>query len=462
MTEGIHYSKKLEIAVLGACLLEKTAIGRVYGSVEIQNFYSDDNKLVFAEMVEMFDKNIPIDCITVWQRMTEKGLHLHAGGVAYYLTRLTNDVVSTAHLEYHSAVLREMWRKRELERITRGGIDPTQNAASQLSQLHRSLLDIQGGDFKKDWHSMEELIYDLIVYQNNIKDGKVKPITTGFKSIDKLNGGFYAGQLIVVGARPSMGKSALIGKMALNMAKSGSKVGIISLEMDNNQIAARLASVETDISFQSIFRNLFNDVNEQDRFFSIVSNQSSKLPIYVSDKTKVDVTEIKAKAYKLKSRAGCDCIIVDYLQLIDTVQANKNYNREQEVAKISRGLKLLAIELEIPVVVVCQLNREQTKRAAKDRYPRESDLRESGAIEQDADAILLLHRDWKAGYEVDANGNTTEFEADLLGVKWRNGATFHLKLDFDPPKMKFTEQSAMGSWKPVTNFQEKEKDESPF
>jgi replicative DNA helicase len=461
MRDGIDFSKKLESAVLGACLLEKTAIGRTYGIITKENFYSDDNKKVYGVMAEMFDKNIPIDCVTVWQQMLSETLH--AGNTAYYLTTLTNDVVSTAHLEYHCFILKEMWRKRELERITKSGLDPDLDTREQLSKINQQLRDLQGGDYKKEWYSMDELMFDLVQHQQNVSDGSIKFITTGFKQIDNLNGGFTAGQMIVVGARPSMGKSALIGKMAVEMAKQGKRVGIISLEMDNNQIAARLASVETDISFQSIYRNLFDDQNQQDRFIRIISNEASKLPIYVSDKTQVDVNEIKAKASKLKSHKGCDCIIVDYLQLIESSGTNKNYNREQEVSKISRGLKLMAVEMEMPVIVVCQLNREGTKRTGKDRLPRESDLRESGAIEQDADAILLLHRDFKAGIEVDENGNSTEFEADLLGVKWRNGAAFHIKLDFDPPKMKFSEQSAMRSWKPVpAPIIEKANSDNPF
>jgi replicative DNA helicase len=461
MKEGIEFSKKLESAVLGACLLEKTAVGRTYGTVTAECFYADDNKKIYKALVEMFDKNLPIDCLTLWQYMGDETLH--AGNTAWYLTRLTNDVVSTAHLEYHCHILKEMWRARELERITSKGIDASISTKEQLQRLNEEIRDIQGGDFKKDWYAMDELMYDLVQHQQNIASGNVKFLTTGFHAIDNLNGGFSAGQMIVVGARPSMGKSALIGKMAIQMAKQGKKVGVISLEMDNNQIAARLASVESDISFQSIYRNLFDDQLQQERFMNIISNQSAKLPIYVSDKTKVDVNEIKAKAAKLKSFKGCDCIIVDYLQLIETTSSNKNYNREQEVSKISRGLKLMAVEMDIPVVVVCQLNREGTKRTAKERLPRESDLRESGAIEQDADAILLLHRDWKAGYETDPDtGNSTEFEADLLGVKWRNGATFHLKLDFDPPKMKFSEQSAVRTWRPAPEIAEKANSDNPF
>lgn len=454
MTEGIHFSRRLEVAILGACLLEKTAVGRTYGLLDVQSFYTDDNKKIYGMLVEMFDKNIPIDCLTVWQRMMQRKQTLHAGDVGYYLMSLTNEVVSTAHLEFHCHVVHEMWRKRAVERITSQGVDSSQDVRVQISRLSEELRDLQGGEWKKDWFTMEELMMRLATHQQQIKEGNVTFLTTGFRRIDELNGGFFNGQLIVVASRPSMGKSALVGKMAVKMARQGKRVGIVSLEMDNVQIAARVAALETSISFQSIYRNLFQDQEEQAKFHRIISNQTVTLPIYVSDKTRVDVNEIKAKAAKLRNLWGCDCIIVDYLQLVESTVTNKNYNREQEVAKISRGLKLLANDMEIPVIMVCQLNREGAKRSMKDRFPKESDLRESGAIEQDADAILMLHRDWKAGYEQDEKGGSTELEADLLGVKWRNGALFHLKLDFHPQTMNFEERSVIRGYAPVAEAAE--------
>jgi replicative DNA helicase len=189
-----------------------------------------------------------------------------------------------------------------------------------------------------------------------------------------------------------------------------------------------------------IFRNLFNDESEHQIFYDRITKHN--LPVYVSDKTKVDVNEIRAKAWKLRHKKGLSCLIIDYLQLVES-STNKNYNREQEVAKISRGLKLMAMEMDIPVIVLCQLNRSVTSRKGKDRFPQLSDLRESGAIEQDADVVLMLHRDWMSGYEVHPEtSQSTEFDADLLGVKWRNGATFHLELDFNPQLMKFSEKGA--------------------
>lgn len=462
MKEGIHYSTEIESAVLGICLLEKDAFGRTYKAVDDQSFYVIDNQTVYRSFSEMNDKSIPIDLLTTWEYMTSQNITLNwKPGIAAYLSKLSMSVVNSAHLEYHCHLIKKMWRKRELEKLTTSGIDTTGDERKQIYELNQQLNDILGTDAKKDWQSMDELMFNLMVHQQDMKTGKKTFVTTGFRAIDRANGGFTGGQMIVLGARPSVGKSALMGKIALSAATKGHKVGIISLEMNNTEIAGRLASMETDVEFWKIYRNLFDDEAQGQRFYNIVSNRSINLPIYVSDKTKVDINEIKSKAAKLKHTHGLDLLMIDYLQLIDGTTENKNYNREQEVAKMSRGIKLLANDMNIPIVVLCQLNRAVTHRSAKDRYPKLSDLRESGAIEQDADIVMMLHRDYLSGYEVNPDtGSSTERTADLLGVKWRNGAQFHLPLDFEPEKMKFSEQQH-GTLIPVT-YQKEENEEEPF
>lgn len=445
MKNGIHHAVDIERVVLGACLLEQTAFGRTYGLVDEQTFYHSDHQAVYGCMLEMYRNSIPIDLRTVWERLTEKNIRITAPNVAYFLATLTMDVVNSAHVEYHCHLLKKMWRKRELTKLTRSGFDASDDERKQIRQLSNQLSDILGTDVKKEWKTMDELIFDLIVHQEDIKAGKKTFITSGFGAIDRENGGFSPGQMIVIGARPSVGKSALMGKMAIAMAQAANKVGIISLEMNNTEVAGRLAALDTDIEFWKIYRNLFDDESQHKRFYDVVSKKTVNLPIYVSDKTKVDLNEIKAKAAKLKHEHGLDVLMIDYLQLMDSQpDGNRNYNREQEVSKISRGLKVLFMEMNIPGIVLCQLNRESAGGKGKDRYPKLHHLRESGAIEQDADVVLMLHRDWMVDYkehtEGDKAGLSTEFEADLLGLKWRNGALFHLSLDFDPQKMKFSEK----------------------
>lgn len=441
MINNVHYSKELEEAVIGACLLEQTGFGRTYGLITEEDFYFDDNKAVYSFMAGMFKDSVPIDMITVSVLMDEKGVKVKYVNIPALLCHITTSIVSTAHIEYHCYLLKNMWRKREIEKLTNSGADHTIEAKEQLQYINEQVLNIEGNQIKKEWHTMDELMYELIKHQDQVKSGEKQFITTGFKAIDKENGGFSEGNLIIIGARPSVGKSALMGKMAMTIAKAGKKVGIISLEMNNVEIAARLSSLETDIEFYRIYRNLFEDEKQGQRFYEIVSTDLASLPIFVSDKTKVDLNEIKAKAAKLKRSNGLDILMVDYLQLVGSSMENRNFNREQEVARISRGLKLLAMEMKIPIVVLCQLNRNSTLRKGTGRYPQLSDLRESGSLEQDADVVMMLHRDWLLeGFQQDANGLSTEFKADLLVQKWRNGATCHLELEFEPKKMKFKEQ----------------------
>lgn len=460
--KNIHYSQELEQAILGACLLEKLAMGRTYGVIEPESFYFESHQVVYRAIKEMYDSSLPIDCYTVADYIT---VHMNTPFIQeeeslLFVCRLTNLVVSSAHLEYHCHIVKEMWRRRRVIELRSTVSDETDTRIS-IQQINEELQRISSTEFRQDWYDMEELMFNLMLHQNKMANGEKSFVTTGFKKVDKLNGGFYNGQMVVIGARPSVGKSALMGQMAIKMAQSGKKVGIISLEMNNNEIAARLSSIETSIDFSLIFRDIARDEELHKRFYDQIRTTLIKLPIFLSDKTKVNVPEIKAKAIKLKATKGCDCIMIDYLQLIDSHTDNKNYNREQEVAKMSRGLKLMAQELDIPVIVLCQLNRAVTGRAYKDRFPKLSDLRESGSIEQDADVVMFIHRDFMSGFTVDEENNSTELTADLLGTKWRNGATFHLPLDFDPPKMKFSERMEFKGYTPVNSVLPTEKD-MPF
>lgn len=454
----IHYGLDLEAAILGACIIEANAFGRTYGLIDQECFYSTGNGIIYGAMKAMYDSSIPIDTYTLLDYIVKQGHEkIDRHDPLYFILTRTNGVVSSAHLEYHCHLVKEMWQRRKILEIKYSKLDSDIDPKKNIDDLSEQIRKVLGTEYKRDWYDMSELIYNLMKHQSEMVSGTKTFVTTGFKKVDNLNGGFYNGQMIVIGARPSVGKSALMGQMALKMARSGKKVGIISLEMNNTEIAARLSSIETGIDFGRVFRDIANDESLHRRFYDKVSRETINLPIYISDKTKVNVNDIRAKAVKLKSTKGCDCIMIDYLQLIDSTGDNRNYNREQEVSKMSRGIKLMAMELNIPVITLCQLNRNVTGRTYKDRLPKLSDLRESGAIEQDADVVMFVHRDYMSGWQVDESGNSTEFEADLLAAKWRNGATFHLQLDFDPPKMKFSEKSGFTNYVPIETG-----DDQPF
>lgn len=451
LKQNIHYSWELESAVIGITMMEKTAFGRTHGLIDREVIYYDDNRVVYEAISELYQLGLPIDELTVIDRlMNVKGIAAFGtDNVPYYVTKLTNLVCSGAHLEYHCLILKRMWMEREVIKLTHGGLKLDGDISGKLIQLQTAIQRIKSGDYQKEWYDMVELMIGLLKHQEEIATTGGNWIKTGIRELDERNGGFYGGQLIVIGARPSVGKSAFMGQIAMNMAAQGKKVGIISLEMTNNEIAGRLAAIDTDIDYSIIFRNLFFDENQRQRFYNRVASATSELPIYVSDKTRVNAMDIRAKADKLKASKGLDFLFIDYLQLISADQPS-NKNRENIVAEISRSCKLMAKELNIPVCELCQLNRAVTHRKGDDRYPNLSDLRESGSIEQDADVVMFIHRDWAMGITQDENGNSTDGNADLIVRKWRNGASnLHIPMGFDGPKMKFILNNQQNKWRAI-------------
>lgn len=462
--KDIHYSIHLESAILGIAMLESGSFGKIYGMVEEDCFYVSGHKIVFSALKEMYSNGVPIDVATVIDYISRvKGVSvIDSYNTAYFVIRITNDVVSSAHMEYHAYIVKTMWMEREIIKLTHSGVNGMSgDVRDKIYNLQKKLQSLQEKTAQHDWVDMTQLMVDLYRHQDSITKTGGIGLKTGVKTLDKENGGFHPGQLVVIGARPSVGKSALVGGMAVDIAKNNKTVGIVSLEMSNTEIAARLASYDTNTDFNVIFRALYFDTRQRDELYNKIGQSTSTLPIYVTDKTDVNVVEIRAKAEKLKSLHGLDCLMIDYLQLVEAPEGF-NRNRENEIAQMSRSCKIMAKEMNIPVILLCQLNREVTKRKGAERYPQLSDLRESGSIEQDADVVMFLHRDWMAGFEQDENGNSTERQADLVVRKWRNGKNnFIIPLDFDPPKMKFTERSSLNSFvMPTVNHNQH--DDNPF
>lgn len=446
-----HYSADLERGILGACILEREAFGRIYTFLEPDCFYYKVNQDIFTTIRDMYINGIPIDLFTVNDQLQRvKGLtHVEHYSVDALLTKLTMDVVNSTHIEYHAYLVKIMWMEREIIRITTGGHKMEGDAKSKIAELQDKLQSLQQKSAVHDWADMTQLIVSLYQHQEEMKLSGGIGISTGISQIDRENGGFHPGQMVVIGARPSVGKSALAGTIALHVAKTGKPVGIISLEMSNVEIAARLTALDTDTDFNVLYRGLYADERQTQELYRKIGNETANIPIYVTDKTNVSIVEIRAKADKLKSLHGLDMLIIDYLQLIDVPEAS-NRTRENEISKVSRYCKIMAKEMNIPVVLLCQLNRDSTKRHGEARYPQLSDLRESGSIEQDADVVMFLHRDYMSGVPQNEQGESTEYQADLVIRKWRNGnSNLIIPLDFDPPKMKFTTRLQSGSWKPV-------------
>jgi replicative DNA helicase len=446
--KGIHYSIELEEAVLGSAIMHPQNMGRIYGHVKAEYFHNEIHQHIFKILAKMFTTGYPIDCLTVADFIFRRNKVVMADNISvgWWIAQVTKRVTgeTNTHLEFWCEILAEMHFQRELITLTQAGINTDYDSRQMIAEINEKLNSLSKKSIGGDWLDATQLVINLYDHQEEMARTGGMGVQTGFLSIDRINGGFHKGQSIIMASRPSTGKSAFSGQVCLNMAKSGKKVGVISLEMDNVEIAARMAAIDTDIDFNKIYRNLFSDQRERDIFYERVNNSFANLPIFISDKTGVDIYEIRAKAAKLKADNGIDILMIDYIQLVDSVD-KKGRNREQEIAEISRGVKIMAKQLEIPVIILAQLNRQVTQRKGEDRYPYLSDLRESGSLEQDADVVMFLHRDYMMGITQDPNGESTENQADILIRKWRNASLAHIKLGFDAPKMRFFETDSIAT-----------------
>jgi replicative DNA helicase len=448
-----HYNKQMERAILGACLIEKSAITRLYGLVEPEHFYEDANKFICERLFEMWRSGVPIDTLMVAQTINHtEWAKISPDPIAWYLTVLINNVASSAHLEAHSLILRQLFANRATLMI-KMGIDVNQDGLEALMTLKSQIEGVFKFNTSDDWVGIDEvLISGLVAHMDEVKGKDVLGVRSGFPTLDKISSGFQAGQLIVIGARPSVGKSAFAGKIANEAAKQGNAVGIITLEMPNEQLGARLVSLESDIEFWRIWRNKLNE----DQYAKVMRDMGNmaQLKISFSDHSGVSMSGIRAKAEKLKARNGLDMLIIDYLQLVDP-DNSKGSNREREVAKMSLGFKRMAMELEIPVILLAQLNRG-SETGGGDKKPRLHNLRESGAIEQDADIVIMLHRDKLEEQDLKSKGSFGPYDASLIVEKNRNGACGEIPIKFDDAKMKFFEDSF--SFAPLSNHQENNDD----
>lgn len=434
----IHYDRALEAASLGACLLEKHAFAEIRGLLFKDCFYFQEHQIVWEAMEAMWEVSFPVDIFTVTSYIARTNGIEEINGVSIpvIVTQITSHVVNSSHLQTHAFILRQLYAEREYLRIKNMN-EEDGDILERTKKMQDELFKLTQIKVTNDWKDMSEVVMELQQHMDLVKGKTIIGVPTGFAGLDKVTGGLCGGQMIILAARPSVGKSALLGCLCLNAARRSFKVGIISLEMSNTEIAARFGSIVSGEDFFRIHRNKFSEDTDRDKVHQKLL-ELADYPIKISDKTNVNVNDIRAKVAQLHGKDGIDILFIDYLQLMET-EEKKTYNREQEVAKMSRGLKLLAKEFNIPIVVLAQLNRESEKMANK--KPQLHHLRESGSIEQDADGVLFLHRDFKSGITHNENGLTTEFEADLIIAKWRNGELREIKIGFDPPKMRFYDLS---------------------
>ena len=463
-------AKELEEAILGAIMLEKGAFDIAIEIIKPECFYLEAHQRIFKAMQSLAVKLQPIDLLTVVEELKLREDLEFVGG-AYYVSKLTNAVVSSANIEAHARIVVQKFIQRELIRISGEIIgeayEDSTDVFDMLDEAESKLFEITNNHLRKNFDSIDSVLVktiESIEYMRNRQED-ITGIPTGFPSLDKLTYGWQPTDLIILAARPSVGKTAF----ALNLARSAAlhstrptAVGFFSLEMSSAQLVQRILSAESEIWLEKIARGRLEE-HEMKQLYKKGIDKLSKAPIYIDDSAALNIFELRAKCRRLKNKHNVGIIIIDYLQLMSG-SADRNSNREQEISKISRDLKSLAKELQIPIIALSQLSREVEKRKEGNKIPQLSDLRESGAIEQDADMVMFLYRpDY---YDITSNefGESNKGETYVKIAKHRNGSLDTIKLKALLHIQKFIEDEngdsghpgglpKEGSWRPVAGIE---------
>ncbi len=427
-------AKEFEEAVLGALMLEKDAYSVVSDILRPESFYDKTHELIFAAIQDLAVQQKPIDMLTVVEQL-KKREDLDFVGGAFYIAQLTSKVVSTAHLDYHARIIAQKYLARELIRFTSSvaskAFDESNDVDDLMQEAEGQLFEISQRNVKKDVTQINPVIkeaIELMQIASQRADG-LSGVQTGFKQLDKMTSGWQNSDLIIIAARPAMGKTAFVLSMAKNMAVDfGTPVAVFSLEMSNVQLVNRLIVNVCQITGSKIKNGQLARHEWEQLDYKL--KELYDAPIYVDDTPSLSVFELRTKARRLVREHGIKCIIIDYLQLMNASGMSFG-SREQEVSTISRSLKGLAKELNIPIIALSQLNRGVESRVGNEgKRPQLSDLRESGAIEQDADMVCFIHRpEYYKIYE-DDKGNDLTGKAEIIIAKHRNGATGDVLLTF--------------------------------
>ena len=425
---------ELEESVLGALMLDANALNTAIELLHEEYFYKPEHQVIFRAIHKLFEQNQPVDMLTVTNQLRQSG-ELEAAGGAYHITELTSHVVSAAHIEYYSRVLSEKYISRELIRISTETItnayDETTDVVDLLDKTEGRLMDINDKNFKTDFHPIGDLVYAATEQINEASDRPdgLAGIPSGFLELDRLTAGFHPGTLIILAARPAMGKTAFALSMARNIAIDFKKpVAFFSLEMTGVELAMRLISGEAQIPGDKLKKG------ELQPYERVQLEQRTQVlndaKIYIDDTPQLTIYELRAKCRRLKQHHDIQMVFIDYLQLMSAGSdaMNRNGNREQEISTISRQLKALSKELGIPVLAMSQLSRAVETRGGT-KKPMLSDLRESGAIEQDADIVMFIYRPEYYKIDEDEKGSTAGM-ADIIIAKHRSGGVGEVRLRF--------------------------------
>ncbi|WP_027380434.1 replicative DNA helicase [Chryseobacterium daeguense] len=450
LTNG-NFAKELSIAdgkmppnavdferlVIGTFLIDKKGLDHSIDLLTPEVFYDPRHQVIFSTILKLYESNHPVDLMTIIQDLKREEKLSQAGGDSYIID-LTMGVSSSAHIEYHVRVILEKYILRSLINVSANVIDASYKESTDVFELldkaEQSFFEITNGTIKKGFDTANSLVKQAIDTIKSLKDKQgLSGVPSGFRDVDKETGGWQNSDLIIIAARPAMGKTAFLLSMARNIAV-GHKIpmALFSLEMASVQLITRMIASETRISSEKLRKGTLDD-EEWQRLFSNVS-ELENAPLYIDETPSLSIFDFRAKCRRLVMQHGVRLIMVDYLQLMTAGGGGKGVgNREQEISMISRSLKAIAKELNVPVIALSQLSRSVETRPGK--RPQLSDLRESGAIEQDADIVSFIFRPeyYKITvWDNDEEGQetSTENQAELIIAKHRNGATADVRLSF--------------------------------
>lgn len=433
----------LEEAILGALMLEKDAVNQVIEILKPESFYKDSHSHIFKAILDLFNNSEPVDLLTVTNQLRKNG-QLEAAGGAYYITELTSKVESAANIEHHARLITEMYIKRELihisSEIQKDAFENTTDVFELLDDVESSLFKISESTIRKNYEDMSTIFHKAIKELGEKKNQEhgLTGVPTGFTELDRVTSGWQKSDLVILAARPGMGKTAFVLSMLRNAAIDFNKpVAIFSLEMSSVQLVNRLIAAEAELDSEKIKKGNFAD-HEWEQLVR-KTNKLSKAPIFIDDTPALSILELRAKSRRLRTQHNIQLIVIDYLQLMSGESGGgMKGNREQEIANISRSLKSLAKELEVPVIALSQLSRNVENRGGNKR-PQLSDLRESGSIEQDADMVMFIYRPEYYNITQTAEGESTGGLAEIIIAKHRSGSLGDVPLRFIGKYTKFAD-----------------------
>jgi replicative DNA helicase len=431
----------IEEVVIGALLIDKSAVNDVIDILDAQCFYKEAHTWIFEAIKDLFGKSEPIDIITVANYLRKNGKMELIGG-EHYLAMLSTKVSSAAHVEYHARIILQKYIQRELIRISseiiNDAFDESTDVLELLDSAEEKLFQIAEGNIKKNYETSQTLIVQALKNIEDIsKREGMSGIPSGFTKLDALISGWQPSDLVILAARPGMGKTAFVLSMARNMAvEHNAPVGVFSLEMSSVQLITRLISSETGLSSEKLRKGNLDDTEWQQLLTKVKTLENA--PLFIDDTPALSIFDLRAKCRRLVAQHGVKIVVIDYLQLMTAGGKEGGGNREQEISMISRSLKGIAKELSIPVIALSQLSRAVETRGGNKR-PQLSDLRESGAIEQDADIVSFIFRPEYYKIEEWEDGTPCAGQGELIVAKHRNGGLDDIRLKFEGHMAKFSD-----------------------